>query len=365
MLKVCEVGSDFDNKIEDFLLNSSSATFYHLPKWLKVLERESNQKGVKLICVDDNDKIVGYMPLLHTRGLPAGIGGVLASRRLSSLPRTPVAGPISEDLLVIKKMIQYAIDSISNEKNVTLQIKATRDTYKNLIDNLQCLTWREDYYKEIPPSPQKITFSTSKVEKELYRSLNRAKEKGIRSRYGNSLDDLKKWYRLYLETMHFHATPARSFDFFESLWNEFNADNRMSLNLIEQSRGKKSEILTGSITFKFKDTIYGAFKGSNRKKMKYAVNDLLHYFEFSRAQKEGYRIFDMGEVQKNHLGLEHYKQKWGMKSYRLYHYYTPSHKELQEESLDPGNAGNLKKKLWHIVPLKITQSIGKSFYKRL
>jgi hypothetical protein len=49
---VREVGYDYDVEIEEFLLNNSSATFYHLPFRLNILKRESNQKGIKLVFID-------------------------------------------------------------------------------------------------------------------------------------------------------------------------------------------------------------------------------------------------------------------------------------------------------------------------
>ena len=326
--------------------------------------KESGQEYLKIICVDDSDNIIGYLPLLYTKGLPMGLGGILASKRLSSLPRTPVGGPISKDVKATKKIIDYVLAKISNQKDITLQIKSFSNEFNLIFPSLQSIKWREGYFKELPPLNKDIEFQNSKVKKELHRIIRRASENGIRVRSGSSLEDLRQWYKIYAQTMRYHATLTRSFEFFENLWNEFFPQKQLSLNLVEQYANNELEILAGTITFKYGYTTYGAFKGSRRDKLKYSINDILHYFELTQAQNEGYKIFDMGEVPRNHSGLEHYKKKWGMSNYSIYHYYYPKI-DIVDDELDPGDADSIKKNLWRGIPLPVTTLIGKTFYKRL
>ena len=44
-----------------------------------------------------------------TRGLPLGLGGASAGRRLSSLPRAPVAGPLGTNETVVQALVEAAL----------------------------------------------------------------------------------------------------------------------------------------------------------------------------------------------------------------------------------------------------------------
>lgn len=364
MFKITEVGSGENERIEKFLLESNLATFYHLPQWLEILEKESAQKGIKLICKDDQNNIVGFMPLLFTRGLPAGVGGILTTKRLASLPRTPIAGPVSKDPQILKILVEAAIDIIRSDSRCRLQIKYHCRELGSLVDEIVCVPWRKAYFKVIPPKPAKINFASHSVEKEVIRALKKAESSDIHIRQAESLEDLKKWYKLYLGTMRYYMTPARSFSFFKCLFDAFYSKGLMSLSLVEIGKFPNEKIINGAISFRYKDTIYGAFKGSDRKYFKFRVNDLLHYYELNKAQEDGFRIFDMGEVQGDHEGLDHYKRKWGMSEGEIFHYYLKSN-YTNKEKLDPGNSTSFTTKVWRLLPIFFIEKTGNVINKYL
>jgi len=94
-LTVKEANTDIDEKWIEFISNNSQATIYHHPLWLKIIQEETGQRALKLICTDKNDDIQGLFPLQFTKGFPFGLGGIPGTRRLASLPRTPVGGPLT------------------------------------------------------------------------------------------------------------------------------------------------------------------------------------------------------------------------------------------------------------------------------
>ena len=120
-LRVSIVGADLDLKWEEFLASHPEGTIYHHPLWLKVIEEESGQEVLKLVCTNDDNEIVGIFPLQKTKGFPFGLGGVPGSKRLSSLPRTPIGGPITIDEFATAKLIEEAINVVSENpgSNIT------------------------------------------------------------------------------------------------------------------------------------------------------------------------------------------------------------------------------------------------------
>src|SRR5713226_2806502 len=89
-LRVMEVDSQTDPRWEALVTTLPNGLIYHHPAWLQVLEEAYGYKPVNLACQDANGQLRGILPLFYTRGL-------LTGRQFSSLPRTPVAGPLACD----------------------------------------------------------------------------------------------------------------------------------------------------------------------------------------------------------------------------------------------------------------------------
>jgi hypothetical protein len=364
-LSVSVAGADLDLKWEEFLVSHPEGTIYHHPLWLKVMEEESGQEVLKLVCTNDENEIVGIFPLQKTKGFPFGLGGVPGSKRLSSLPRTPIGGPLTIDELATAKLIEKAVNVVSENPDQLLQIKSYSNDLDRRVELLNKHFWREIYIKEIPPHPEEIRFGNSRNHAAIKRAVNKAARSGVKYRIAEKEDDLKQWYPLYLDTMRFHTTPARSFKFFAKLWKYLRPKGFMSLVLAELEEGKNKVMIAGSVLFYSNAIVTYAFNGSSRNHLEYRPNDLLHMQAIVDAQKDGYKEYDLGEVSKDHSGLAAYKKKWGSKVLELYHYYYPNPPKLEEESLDVETASGLKSKIWRSLPLSITAKIGEFVYKKL
>src|SRR5579862_8618345 len=83
-LRVVRIDPHCDIRWKNFIQSHPKATIYHDPAWIRVLEREHEQKAEHLACEDWRGKLVAVLPLLRTEGAPFGLGGPRASRRLSS-----------------------------------------------------------------------------------------------------------------------------------------------------------------------------------------------------------------------------------------------------------------------------------------
>src|ERR1700722_156261 len=92
-LYVTELNPD-DPRIAPFIAAHPHGTVYHHPAWLQTLRAEYNRGIVILACENREGNLAGIFPLMKTRGFPLSIFGELAKARLTSLPRTPIAGPL-------------------------------------------------------------------------------------------------------------------------------------------------------------------------------------------------------------------------------------------------------------------------------
>jgi hypothetical protein len=365
-LRIIEAQDNYNLLWEKFVVEHPGRTIYHTLEWLKVLEMESRQKILKLICIDEDEKITGLLPLQYTKGIPFGLGGVPGIKRISSLPRTPTGGPLALNEQITSLLAQKAIDIIKDDKKRFLQIKTFSPQLIPSSDDFDKYLWREIYITEIPEYPKEIRFGDSRNHAAIKRAVKKAQKNNIRFREADNIEELKEWYPLYLDTMRFHVTPARSYSFFKNIWESMKPKGLMSLVLaeLESIRGKR--IIAGSVLFKFNETITYAFNGSSREHFELRPNDLLHWEAIHKGQKEGFKYYDLGEVSKDHLSLAAYKKKWASEIKEIYHYYYPKPDKLDNEGeLDTGTSGILKQKIWQSLPLKITEIIGEKTYKYL
>ena len=362
---VKEVKTGSDEKWIEFILRNSECSIYYHPAWLKVLEEETNQKIIKLACLDDREQLVGILPLQFTRGVPLGLGGRPGTKRISSLPRTPVGGLVASNNEVADILVSKAIELINENSQYRLQIKSFKDGLNDRIPALSKHYWREFYYTDIPKYPEELRFGNSKNHTKIRWGINKAIKNGVKVRYSDCENDLLRWYDLYLDTMKFHMTPPRSIHFFKSLWKNLKAKGLMQLVLAELENNGKQRIIAGSIFLVFNKIVVYAFNGSDRNDFELRPNDLIHWNVIHDAQMKGFEIYDWGEVTRGQEGLAAYKEKWSSRKLNMYHYYFPGFENKKEDDIDSGIKEGLLKNLWDLLPLKVTSIIGNQVFKYL
>ena len=360
--KIRVAESSNESEWNNFVSSHPDSKIYHTSHWINALKNESGAKGINLVCLDEEDKVTGVFPLLYTRGFPLGLRGLPASKRLSSLPRTPLAGPLAYEEKIYRALIDKAVELVDRDKDRKLQIKLPGETLAYTRYGFKSLPWRESYIYEIPPPGQEIRFGNSRNHSSIKRAVNKAERSGLIVRTVTSVEELRQWYLMYLETMAFHMTPARDFRFFRDLWKVLAPQNLMRVDLAVLN---DKEVLAGSVFFSFNKTVIYGFNGSKRDLFDFRPNDLLHWNAIHTAQKNGYKYYDMGEVQAEQEGLAAYKSKWCNQKKMIYHYYYPLDQQDIKNSIDSAPSGKMRNVIWKKIPLPLTEVLGRLIYKYL
>jgi hypothetical protein len=349
---------DLGLKWEEYALKHPQAHIYDHPSWFKALEHEYNRKGCVLVCLDNSDNIKGVLPLMPTIGLPFKLGDLITTRRYSSLPRTPLGGMLTDDDKVKEALISEAIKRVESREKTFLQLKSYSPDLNINIDDLQQIPWRSSYFVKLPEDPEKIRFGNKKSHHKVKWGVNKAKKLGITVREAKSTDDLKRWYKLYLETMRWHVVAARPFIFFEFLFQNLRKKGLMTMLLAELDKNGQKQLLTGSLFLHFNKIFFYSFNGRCRSGLACHANDLLQWEAIHLAAKIGYQLYDMGEVSCNNKGLAQFKTKWGCCTKPVYHYYYPINQRLIGRDIDISWNTKLRKLIWRRIPLSVTMHWG-------
>jgi CelD/BcsL family acetyltransferase involved in cellulose biosynthesis len=361
-LRVREARSD-DPAWLDFVQGESRALVYHHPAWIDVLGQEYSQDAVCLMCEDADNRISGILPLVYTRGLPFGIGGELTARRLSSLPRTPVAGPLARDREALRALLAAAIDRIDADGGRQFQVKAGGPELEGLVDGLAGKPWRTSYVLPLPNSHEELRFGDARNHARITWSIRRAAKLGVRVRPAEKEQELKAWYRIYLETMRLHAVPPRPYRLFAAMWEILRPRDLMRLLIAERQEGHETQIVAGIVLLMFGETVFYAFAGAHREALGLRPNEPLHWQAIRDACEEGFARYDLGEVGDDNPGLAEFKAKWGAETYRLYRYYYPQPApDRPSESRAGDRALTIASAAWRRLPLRTTELLGERIY---
>ena len=386
-LRVFELNFRSDLRWERFVYSHPEALIYHHPGWLSALEAEYGQTCVPLACEDTDGRICAVLPLFYTKGLPIDIGVIAAGSRLSSLPRTPLSGPLALTDRAAIAVVQHAVKLVASRPGLRLEIKTHIPDLDKSVEQLSCTPWRSTYVEELPPAIEgagweefwenvrfprtctscegcrKLRFGNAKRQHRVNWAVNKAVKLGLRVRQAEKEEDLARWYRLYLLTLRHNAVPPRPYRFFRALWSSLQPRGAMRLLLAEREQGGQSRIVAGSILLQFGQTVFYAFTGCAPKDFCLHPHDILQIEAIRSACRGGFRWYDFGEVTEDHESLAQFKTKWGGDPKPLYRYYYPARPDQASDG--SGRLASSARAIWRRLPTKVTAALGDFIYRRM
>lgn len=356
--RVIETDPLRDARWQAFVDAHPDALIYHHPAWFQVIEMTYGYRPVALACEDPSGKLIGVLPMFEKRGL-------LAGRHLSSLPHTPVAGPVATDAETLSTLIAAAAERVDGQAGTWLQLKLGAPSLDGLVDGLIGTQWDSTYVLELPEQPGDLRFGSSRNHSRIRWAVNKADRLGVRVRSADSAADLARWYRLYLDTMRWHMTPPRPYRFFEAMWDVIGQQGKLRLLLAERQQAQ-ADLLAGSLFLMHGSTVHYAFNGRSKADLALRPNDAVHWRAINDACREGFRRYDFGEVSNENEGLAQFKEKWGARALHLYRYHYPQERELDRGALKPESAiRRVAERAWRRLPLKLTAVLGNWMYRYL
>ena len=387
VLRVTEVDFRTDRRWMEFISAHPDALIYHHPGWLAALESEYGQKCVSLACEDERGTLTAVLPLFFTRGLGMKFGRLATGRRLSSLPRTPIAGPLALNHESAEAVVEYAVDLARRDRDVRLEIKSNIADLEKSVEALTCVPWRPTYAQELPPLMEgksweqfweslrlprpclscegcrRLRFGNARRQHRVNWSVNKAIKMGLTVREAETEEEVKRWYQLYLLTMRENAVPPRPYRLFQSLWGSLRQSRKMRLLLAVQNKSGNERMIAGSIFLQFGQTVFYAFTGCAPKDFRLHPHDIIQIEAIRGACRAGFRWYDFGEVAEEAEALAQFKTKWGGNPMPLYRYYYPA--PAQHASEGSGKLMSSVRKVWKSLPTKATEVLGNLIYRRM
>jgi hypothetical protein len=384
-LSVREIDCKVDPRWNDYLSRHPEALIYHHSSYLSALESEYGQRSRALACEDSSGSLRAVLPLFHVEGLPFRLGRSATRKRLSSLPRTPVAGPLASDDAAMKAILQHALQLVRGEPGLQLEIKSRQSSLERLAPELRCVPWSSTYVQELPAQVdgepwesfcedlrlprecgpceecRRLRFGNARKQHRVNWAVSKAMRLGLQIREARDETELAQWYRLYLDSMRHHSFPPRPFRFFANLWSTLGPLGQMKLLFAESTDEVPTRIVAGSVVLHFGQTAFYAFTGCAHKDLPLHPHDLLQLQLIRDSCQSGFRWYDFGEVSDGDEGLAQFKGKWGTQARPLYRYVYPA-----PQAAHSGHASPLiswVRRGWRLLPLAVTEKLGEKIHR--
>ena len=360
--RVSEIEPGSDPRWDEFVTGHPDGHVYQHSAWLRCLAAEYGQTPIALCSEDASGGLTGVLPLVATRGVPLLRRSAIVGARLSSLPRTPLAGPLTVDRDAAVALLEAAV-ARADAAGARLQLKRAAPDLDGLVTAVGGAPWRVSYALALPSEPAKLRFGNSRNHGRIKWAVNKASKEGVRVRVADDLADVHAWYPLYLKTMREVVVPPRPLRLFEAMWRELSPDGLMRLYVAEQ---EGNGMIAGSIVLGLARTAFYAFNGRLRSALPLRPNEVLQWEAIHDACRRGFERYDLGEVTEGRAGLAEFKRKWGADEVQLHRYYHPPPEPgTDDEEGEPGLAKRVAMSAWSRLPLGATRFAGDLAYRWL
>lgn len=169
---------------------------------------------------------------------------------------------------------------------------------------------------------------------------------------GDSLADLRTFYRLYLKRMRGHGTPPHPFGFFEEIWDQFYDEGKLRLYLAFAD----GTPVNATLDLLSKNWIYHWKEVSDYEYRDLDGGSLLVWEGLEWGAENDFERFDLGRTREG-TGIYVYKKSFGGEKVWMddYHYFPNGEDELPDAE---SNEYERVKRVWRRLPLPVTRLIG-------
>ncbi|MEM7501121.1 MAG: FemAB family XrtA/PEP-CTERM system-associated protein [Pseudomonadota bacterium] len=315
-----------------YVHQSESGTFFHLAEWRAVLGDHLGHTTYYLYCERDGE-IVAVLPLARVKSW-------LFGDALISTPFLVYGGPIASDEEASKKIIDAA-KALAERLGVDYLEFRCRQPTTDWPRKENFVTFR----KRISVDSDENLLAIPRKQRAVIR-------KAIKAGLGAEIDArTDRLHAVLSENKRNLGTPFFSNRYLQCLKDTFR--DRCEVMSIT----KDGNVLSGVMSFRFRDEILPYYGGGGLAARSTGANDFMYWMVMENARTGGCSLFDYGRSRKD-TGAYKFKAYWGFEPEQLsYEYYLVNATKLP--SVDPSSARYRRVvSAWSRLPLWVARLVG-------
>lgn len=294
---------------QDFVCTNRMGTPFHTIEWKGLTSDSFGFAPLYLIDKDEGGDIEGVMPLFRVKDI--------FGDRIVSLPLRDKGGGIFNTAQSAERMIDYIVSYTIDKEMDYLQIKTDNPDEARLLERKLFVRKDEWLINYIKLSNSFDEVSSNFKDSRLGWSMNKARRSGLEFREGVGLEDVCRFYSIFLNNRKRLGVLPYSLDFFENIYQRFVKKGFAKIFFVS----KDNLTLTAIFIFLMRSKAYDVYSASIEKAYDYRANDFQMYNVLKWLCHNGYEEYDLGADSPYQESLLNYKRKWGAMSKKLYFYY--------------------------------------------
>jgi serine/alanine adding enzyme len=338
----------------EYINSCPSATIYHLPEWSEVLESSFGYRPYHLMAKNTDGKLEGVLPLVF-------VDSSLTRGRLVSLPFSYLCGPVAETSDGLNSLLEKAkalCDRLGSRYLEIKVMKTENDRNSDRCYRPHGFEVSEQFSTFILELCHPDTVWKKLDPKSVRWAVGKAKRDGVVVRRAQSIEDIRRFYRLNLKTKRRIGVPGHPEHLFLNMFKILG--EKCALYLADFNK----ETIAGIIILKFNNTVLYGYGASDDNYRAHQPNSLLVWTAIEDSCREGYRYFDFGRTSPAETSLTSFKKHWGTEEKVLSYYYYPK----MPNSLalnDTGIKYRMATGLWKKLPLPIAEFCSNKIFSHL
>lgn len=338
----CDLLAPADERWHAFVVAMPQATVFHHPAWSELLAASYGFRPFVLVAYDDAGQIAAGVPLAEVRSLFTG-------RRWVSLPYSDHCSPLYKDAQSLERLTDSLV-KLSESRGVP-QI-----WLRWAFPERPTITPHSQYVLHQLPLQPDTKQQSRRMDGMHRQNIRLARKNEIRIERGVSLDHIRQFYQLQLETRQRKGLPAQPWRFFRLL-KEHILDRELGFVLLAY---KGADCLAGAVCLHWQRSLMCKYAASHEEALALRPNNLLFWTAICWGCENGYQTFDMGRSALDNQGLRDFKSRWGAEETPLF--YSAIAAPLQKQRGD----GRLMQAMGTVIrrsPVWVTRVMGDLLYR--
>ena len=325
---------------DEFVRCQSSASFFHLSGWMRVMERTFGYRSCALLA-ERAGRITGVLPLFEIKNWVLG-------RCLISTPFAVYGGIAAGDQESYSALLQ-AVQALARERHVEYLELRNRDgeLHPGFHSNSRSVTFTCDLSSDPETNLKRLPRDTRYM-------IRKGQKQGLTVYHG--FDRLTDFYQLFTTSLRRLGTPS----FPETLLQNLLAEFPGQIDLLMLYAGQHP--VSGVFTFLFRDTVLPYYAGAGPDAPRLAANNLMYWELMRWAVERGYRCFDFGRS-KMGSGPYAFKSQWNMTVSPLNYQVLLVEKKTVPDFSPANPRFERATRAWSRLPLWLTRKAGPQIVK--
>lgn len=280
-----------DNDWMSYVSSHLESHIFHHPKWLGFLAKCYEYHPFIAVVKDGLGKITAGLPVME-------LSGFNKNRRWVSLPFSDHCYPLCstrKSLITLEKGLLNAAQS-ENISDLELRWKYQSHELFQSSDHVLTTT--------------KLFSDNSQVSRNIkgndFRKVRLGLKRGVQIEKVTSLDGMKAFYQMHLETRRRLGVPIQPWRFFQILAEDVIQSGLGFISLAKH----EGEYIAGIILLNWNKTLVYKFSASSMKGRQLAASYPLTWDAINWGCENQYTTFDWGRSDLEDTGLREFKKRW-------------------------------------------------------